>query len=563
MRLRARNPWPADREQGSRDWRLLPLSAALWLAMIVCFEVLDGEAGEGRLPWLMLAVGVSAVLIGGVICCMACLAGCGRRRGELLGQAAMMLLSVIVALCACAAHHVAERRSPTYELLAGSDAVPVVMTVRLREPPLTSDRRSADCRADATVESVATDLVASADYVPIRVYAAGDACAIRQDGLYRMAGVLERPEIGSAKAWLTVDEGTVPSTIEPPGTMARLVYAMQCAFIRNTQRLDDQGSVLMPGITLGLPGQDVADPSMRAGTERMDPVYAQQVEDAFRAAGIMHLMAVSGGHFVIVAGLARRLCAVARAPRCVTACVVSGATVMLMRMMVPADSVGRAACMGMIGVCATLAGRRGQGMSMLCLTVVGTLILFPDASRSIGFALSCAAVLGIVWWNEPLARVCGRHMPTSIAQTLSMTLSAQALALPVMVLVEPELPTLSIVANLLVGPIVTVTTLLGLAALAVSWWWPDAGFVLVWLGSGGTRVMERIAWWCAHAPVSVIPWFSGPMAAAALLLSEGLVVGAVRAWMSRRRDERYAPGIVRRMGEWMSETLRMLSSDAA
>ncbi|WP_291526933.1 hypothetical protein, partial [Bifidobacterium sp. UBA744] len=65
--------------------------------MIVCFEVLDGEAGEGRLPWLMLAVGVSAVLIGGVICCMACLAGCGRRRGELLGQAAMMLLSVIVA----------------------------------------------------------------------------------------------------------------------------------------------------------------------------------------------------------------------------------------------------------------------------------------------------------------------------------------------------------------------------------------------------------------------------------------------------------------------------------
>ena len=580
-----RNPWAADREQGSRDWRLMPSAAVLWLTMIMCSAVPDEIAEKGTPPWLAIFLAVAILLIAGIICCLIRLAGRRSRRSGLLGQAVMLLLTIVVAMCAIGAHRMVEIRSTTHELLAASKSIPAEMTVRIREPPLTSDRRSADCRADATVESIAVGNVVSADYASIRVYATQNSCALRQDGLYAISGVLERPEYGSAKAWITVDDGVAPSLVDPPGTVARLVYAMQSAFIRNTQLLDEQGSILVPGITLGLPGQDVADPSMRAWQEPADPVYAQQVEDSFQAAGIMHLMAVSGGHFVIIAGLARRLCAAARAPRGVTACAVLGVTVMLMRVMVPAESVNRAACMGVIGVCALLKGRRGQGMSMLCLTVIGILMVFPDTSVSMGFALSCVAVLGIIWWSGALRRICERHMPVPVAQALSVTLSAQALALPVSVLMEPELPALSIVANLLVGPIVTVTTLLGLASLAVSWWWPGVGYALAWLASGGTRVMERIAWWCAHTPLSVIPWFSGPVAAIALLAVEGALAAAVRAWIAHHYGERiapasdavsgfhsfarvarpvqYAPGVMQRMREWMSETLRMLSSDKA
>ena len=41
----------------------------------------------------------------------------------------------------------------------------------------------------------------------------------------------------------------------------------------------------------------------------VNSTYAQTLENQFRQSGIMHLCRIaSGGHFVLVAGLVRRLC---------------------------------------------------------------------------------------------------------------------------------------------------------------------------------------------------------------------------------------------------------------
>ena len=66
---------------------------------------------------------------------------------------------------------------------------------------------------------------------------------------------------------------------------------MQEAFFVQTARLSDQGKVLVPGLTLGVLGQDYV-PAEGDGTD-IDSTYAAQVEDAFQRSGIVHLMAAA------------------------------------------------------------------------------------------------------------------------------------------------------------------------------------------------------------------------------------------------------------------------------
>ena len=61
------------------------------------------------------------------------------------------------------------------------------------------------------------------------------------------------------------------------------------------------GRVLVPGLTMGVLGPGLIFGG-ETGPMPVNSTYAQTLENQFRQSGIMHLMAVSGGHFVLVAG---------------------------------------------------------------------------------------------------------------------------------------------------------------------------------------------------------------------------------------------------------------------
>lgn len=89
-------------------------------------------------------------------------------------------------------------------------------------------------------------------------------------------------------------------------------------------------------------------------------------------------------------------------------------------------------------------------------------------SVSYGFALSCAAVLGIVLFAGPLTDWLACMLPRLLSAPLAMTIAAQSLTLPIQVLMDPQLPLASVPANLLVGPVVGFATMAGLVALFIS-----------------------------------------------------------------------------------------------
>ncbi|WP_164520981.1 ComEC/Rec2 family competence protein [Bifidobacterium samirii] len=483
----------------------------------------------------------------------------------------------------------------------------VTVRVRIRTPAAVADTRDTDCQADVIIDAVAapadvlgttgmtertgenTAVVSAADpaaadalverasAMPARLYASGRDCAALADGAtVRVRGVLTEARYGRQPLWLTAGSETAGGssgieTIRAPCLHKRVIARMHDAFFAVADRLPDQGRILVPGLTLGMLGQDhvAADGTV----SRIDGTYAQRVEDDFRRSGIMHLMAVSGGHFMLVAGLIRRLCARFLTPRRITAACVAGAYLLLAAGMYPSDSVRRALVMGLIGAGAHWLGRRSQSVSALSWTVLIVLAVDPTMARSYGFALSGAAVLGIVLLAGPIGAWLGMLLPAFLAAPLAMTVAAQSLTLPIQIIMSPELPLASIPANLLVSPFVDLATMAGLASLALSWISPVLGYPPARLAACGTRVMEAVASRLAAGEHATLPWVDGIAGAVLMLAAEtalALLVVAGRRLARRLRTDvpglpgqSFRPRIRDRIALWWERTADAFGTDWA
>ncbi|AIZ14564.1 ComEC/Rec2 family competence protein [Bifidobacterium catenulatum] len=523
-----------DREQGSGDWRLLPATLCGWAASLATHAVFDYcVEQEGRLGVLPLVLVLTVPLLA--------LLGLPFMRSPILRLPVGMRRAVaawhfsiivcVVAAMACASSAL------TYDVLQWRDAASyaarkgesdVVALIRTTSPAVNSNRRTNDCQIDATISTITASRVTQPSMMRVRVYADRPDCGtLKQGGEYRMRGTLAISQYGAMPLWLT-DIASV-ECIRASNPALRVIDMMQQAFFEQTSRLSDQGKVLVPGLTLGILGQDYIPSDSgngKTGTG-IDSTYANLLENAFQRSGILHLMAVSGGHLAVVATIVRAACSFLLLPRRVTAIVIGMSYIMLAMCVFPSDSVSRALLMGLAGVGFLLLGRRTQALAALNWTTLGMLMANPHMSRSFGFALSCAAVLGIVLFANPLSAWLTPIMPSFIAQTMAMTVAAQLFTLPIQVLIEPELPVYSIPANLVVAPFVGFSTLAGLASLAISWILPNMGFMLANLASWGTAVMELMALNLGSGEHATIPWAGGAGGALLIIIVE--IVGYMTA----------------------------------
>lgn len=523
-----------DREQGSGDWRLLPATLCGWAASLATHAGFDYcVEQEGRLGVLPLVLVLTVPLLA--------LLGLPFMRSPILRLPVGMRRAVaawhfsiivcVVAAMACASSAL------TYDVLQWRDAASyaarkgesdVVALIRTTSPAVNSNRRTNDCQIDATISTITASRVTQPSMMRVRVYADRPDCGtLKQGGEYRMRGTLAISQYGAMPLWLT-DIASV-ECIRASNPALRVIDMMQQAFFEQTSRLSDQGKVLVPGLTLGILGQDYIPSDSgngKTGTG-IDSTYANLLENAFQRSGILHLMAVSGGHLAVVATIVRAACSFLLLPRRVTAIVIGMSYVMLAMCVFPSDSVSRALLMGLAGVGFLLLGRRTQALAALNWTTLGMLMANPHMSRSFGFALSCAAVLGIVLFANPLSAWLTPIMPSFIAQTMAMTVAAQLFTLPIQVLIEPELPVYSIPANLVVAPFVGFSTLAGLASIAISWILPNMGFMLANLASWGTAVMELMALNLGSGEHATIPWAGGAGGALLIIIVE--IVGYMTA----------------------------------
>lgn len=190
-----------------------------------------------------------------------------------------------------------------------------------------------------------------------------------------------------------------------------------------------------------------------ADRTEMDP---STVED-FRRSGLVHLLAISGTHIVVIFGmfyfLLGRFIPIQFRKYVI---LLSLVFIWLFAGFIGfGNSVLRACIMLSIYFSFVLLQRKPDLLHSLALSVLIILILDTQQLFDVGFQLSYFAVLGIFWLNQPLLRYFPKqdhYLKKLIFNTITISLSAQLATLPLILYYFHQFSIISVIANFFIVP---------------------------------------------------------------------------------------------------------------
>ncbi|WP_394214314.1 ComEC/Rec2 family competence protein [Brachybacterium vulturis] len=360
--------------------------------------------------------------------------------------------------------------------------------------------------------------------LPVLVRAAGesahDLARVRDGDLAHLRG---RVAVSGSLVILRASEVRPVAQAGLSGAALSVRHSLRRQARQATSHLPSDEAALVRGMTLG-------------DTRGM----GEQTEEIMRRAGISHLVAVSGANIALVLAAVLGpllLCGVRRRPRLLVAGSVVAGYVWLVG---DEPSVQRAATMAVPLLAARFAGVRASPIAALALTVALWSVLDPVTAASIGFLLSALATAAILLAAPRLAtaleELSSNRLGRTAALVLAVPLVAQLACTPVLILLTPEVSAWSVPVNMLVGPLVGPSTVIGLLALVIGTAWPAAAALLWTLAAGGAHLVLLIARAADALPGSRIPvpaGVTGVLLVLAVLLAAAIAVAARRLPLTR------------------------------
>jgi competence protein ComEC len=275
-----------------------------------------------------------------------------------------------------------------------------------------------------------------------------------------------------------------------------------------------------------------------------DSGLGAEVEDAFHRSGTSHITAVSGQNMGLLLAFGALWMRPARRSTRIASHVAMIATVWIYALMVGIEAPAlRAAIVATLAIFGTYTGRRPDPLTLLALTLGGMVLLDPRMAQGAGYWLSASASFALcsvmpVDGSPSIARF--------LRQSARAVLAATVATLPILVWVFGEWSPVSPLANLLIGPLLTLTfpaayllafvTLLAPALVPFCAWIPGIGLdtTIVIVGRVG----------------AIAPMVSLESSRLIGALAIGLPCAAVLATMSRD-GHRWARVVARR---WRADT---------
>ncbi|CAN5879308.1 hypothetical protein BH20ACT7_BH20ACT7_17990 [soil metagenome] len=251
-------------------------------------------------------------------------------------------------------------------------------------------------------------------------------------------------------------------------------------------------------------------------------------EETLTAAGLSHLVAVSGSNVALVlAGVVgvAALCGIgARGRRRCSMAALLWFTVLVRW----EPSVLRAGVMAALVLLSQRTGRGHDARNTLAVAALLLLLVDPLLAGQLGFALSVLATAGVLVVGPELARrVPG---PRSLALLLGASAGAQVGVAPVLLGVEGAVPLASLPANLIAVPAAAIASAIGVVAALTAQLWEGAGATLAVL---------------AYPALSVVLWAAqrfadGPQLTVTQLLSPVVLAGGAAVILRRWQRPRLA-----------------------
>lgn len=243
-------------------------------------------------------------------------------------------------------------------------------------------------------------------------------------------------------------------------------------------------------------------------------MISDSTRTSFSAAGLSHLLALSGMHVGFIA----MVIAIALWPLYFGRHVRTRLTITIIALIAYAaftgfiPSVTRAVIMATVYLLGRIIRRKSPALNSLCLAAILILIVNPSDLYSAGFQLSFAAVAGIILYYPLINRVNRRKHPWLyyLASFPALSLSAMILTGIVSAFHFHTYPLYFLIANLLVVPLVPFAVFSGIVTLI---------FQRAFLSDFFVEAIDRVAQFCGHLPGSVVSGLYPSATVVVILLS--------------------------------------------
>lgn len=231
---------------------------------------------------------------------------------------------------------------------------------------------------------------------------------------------------------------------------------------------------------------------------------------AMERAGVTHIVAISGMHVSILVGFL--LTVLGRSGPAVFLTI----PVLLIFMAVSgfSASVVRAVVMQVMVLAAPLVYKESDSLTSLALAMLILLLINPYAAAGVGFQLSFAATLGIVLFTPRFQERLTRNLPKGkgfwkgvllwLAGTLSATMGALLLTLPISAMYFGCVSLVAPVVNLLILWAVSPAFILGAVAVGLAFIWLPLGRVVAFYPAVAVKYILWVVKTCAGPFLSAV-----------------------------------------------------------
>jgi len=339
----------------------------------------------------------------------------------------------------------------------------------------------------------------------------------------RVTGVLTRTPYGDAAAFtMRVTDlamGSSPAAGAGHQEQWGLRVGQVAAGLRNglsTAAAGVDGAELVPGFAVG-------DTSL----------VSDDLDAAMLESSLTHLTAVSGANCALVTGAIMWLLARIGAGHRLRIVAAAAALAGFVAIVGPDSSVQRAAVMATVLLVSGFGGKRASSLPALGAAIGVLLLIDPWQALQAGFALSVVATGGILLLATPIALWLRRRLrlPQLLALPIGVALAAQVACGPFLLLLQPGIPAVGVLANVLAAPAAPLGTGLGLVAMLLLPLSSPLAHAALLCASVPARWVAATAEVTSELPLA--RWFWPEGWAGALLLA-ACQLGLLAAWALHR-----------------------------
>lgn len=253
----------------------------------------------------------------------------------------------------------------------------------------------------------------------------------------------------------------------------------------------------------------------------------EQLTLDFQTTGLTHIVAISGYNITLIVSI---LMAIFKPFGRRTSILLSALGIMVFTLFVGASpAVVRACIMGLIALTALNSERKGNISIILALTASIMIGYNPKILiHDVGFQLSFLATMGLVYVS-PILEPYLQWLPKKLAirDSINLSLSAQIMALPIIVLNFQNLSLISPISNLLVaGPIIPFSMLFGFVGTMTSYISLPLAKIIAYPGYLLLQYIVHVIEFTADIPYAAlqISWFSKSMLALYFIGLSGILL---------------------------------------